>query len=140
MAANACNPRDDDHGHPVMQVDGEHDLFGDGSIVTVPTFGHVPGHRSPIVRLASGDACYFRCTLEERHLPRLVCDRTAMLDSLLLLRRRCPHLLRPRPRLLAATAPGALEIAWGLPWRWLYKGGGKTLKGRNRGNQRVRYP
>lgn len=43
MAANACDPCDDDRGHPVMQVDGEHDLFGDGSVVTVPTFGHAPG-------------------------------------------------------------------------------------------------
>ncbi len=93
MEANAYNPRDYDHGHLVMQVDGEHDLFGDGSVVTVPTFGHTPGHQSLKVRLASGDvvlaadACYFRRTLEELHLPKLVHDRTAMLDSLLLLRR-----------------------------------------------------
>ena len=34
---------DFDHGHPVKQVDGEHDLFGDGSVVCIPTYGHTPG-------------------------------------------------------------------------------------------------
>ena len=146
VAANACNPHDYDHGQLVMQIDDEHDLFGDGGVVTVPTFGHTPGHRSLKVRLASGDvvlaadACCFRRT--QLHLPQLVHDRAAMLDSLPLLRRRRPHPLQPRLRLLAATAPDAPRDRLGqsLPWRWLYKDGRKTLKGRNRGNQRVQYP
>ena len=28
---------DFDHGHKVKQVEGEHDLFGDGSVVCLPT-------------------------------------------------------------------------------------------------------
>src|SRR5204862_146069 len=34
---------DFDHGHQVKQVDGEHDLFGDGSVICIPTYGHKPG-------------------------------------------------------------------------------------------------
>ena len=76
------------HGHPVRQVDGEHDLFGDGSVVCIPTYGHTPGHQSLKVRTAkgevvlTGDACYFCRTLHERRLPRFVYDRAQMLASL----------------------------------------------------------
>lgn len=93
MEANAYNTKDYDHGHLIKQVHGEHDVFGDGSVVTIPTFGHTPGHQSLMVRLETGeivlaaDACYFRQTLEELQLPKLVHDRSQMLDSLLLLRR-----------------------------------------------------
>ncbi len=93
IQANGFNPRDYEHGHLIRQVEGEFDLFGDGTIVTIPTFGHTPGHQSLKVRLASGeiilaaDACYFKRTLEELHLPGLVYDRQSMIDSLLKLRR-----------------------------------------------------
>ena len=79
---------DFDHGHPVKQVDGEHDLFGDGSVVCIPTWGHTPGHQSLRVRtpkgevVLTGDACYFCRTLRERRLPRFVHDREQMLASL----------------------------------------------------------
>ena len=69
---------DFDHGHPVKQVEGEHDLFGDGSVVCIPTYGHTPGHQSLKVRtengeiVLTGDACYFCRTLRERRLPRFV--------------------------------------------------------------------
>jgi glyoxylase-like metal-dependent hydrolase (beta-lactamase superfamily II) len=69
-------------------VDGEHDVFGDGSVVCLPTHGHTPGHQSLRLRLNSGeivlaaDACYFCRTLRERRLPRYVPDREAMLASL----------------------------------------------------------
>ena len=81
---------DFDHGHPVKQVEGEHDLFGDGSVVTIPTYGHTPGHQSLKVRtdkgeiVLTGDSCYFCRTLRERRLPlpRFIYDREAMLASL----------------------------------------------------------
>ena len=44
IEANIFNPEDYNHGHQVRQVDGEFDLFGDGTVVTVPTHGHTPGH------------------------------------------------------------------------------------------------
>ncbi len=91
-AANGLARADWDHGHDVVLADGEYDLFGDGSVVCVPTWGHTPGHQSLRVRLASGDviltadACYLRRTLEEMLLPRIVYDAEAMRQSLLALR------------------------------------------------------
>ena len=87
-AAHGYNRADFDIGHKLVQIDGEHDLFGDGSVVCLPTIGHTPGHQSLRVRLASGevvlaaDACYFCRTLRERRLPQRVYDRQAMLASL----------------------------------------------------------
>jgi glyoxylase-like metal-dependent hydrolase (beta-lactamase superfamily II) len=88
IAANGYTPDDYDTGQPRREVDGEHDLFGDGRVVCLPTFGHTPGHQSLLVRLdggdvvLTGDACYFRETLEELRLPLVVHDRVAMLASL----------------------------------------------------------
>ena len=93
IQANAFNPNDYEHGHLVKQVEGEFDLFGDGTIVTIPTFGHTPGHQSLKVKLTSGtivlaaDACYLRKTIEDLHLPALVFDRSEMLRSLFILRK-----------------------------------------------------
>ncbi len=75
VAANGFDPKDYGHGHTVTQVDGEHDVFGDGSVVCVPTYGHTPGHQSLKVRTGNGDvvlaadACYLRRNLEEMRLP-----------------------------------------------------------------------
>ncbi len=82
------DPRDFDVGHRLRLVDGEHDVFGDGSVVCIPTPGHTPGHQSLRMRLDSGeivlaaDACYFCQTLRARRLPRHVFDRDAMMGSL----------------------------------------------------------
>ena len=82
------NPRDFDLGHKLRLIDGEHDVFGDGSVVCLPTHGHTPGHQSLKLRLDAGeivlaaDSCYFCQTLRERRLPRYVHDRAAMLASL----------------------------------------------------------
>jgi glyoxylase-like metal-dependent hydrolase (beta-lactamase superfamily II) len=92
IATNAYNPDDYDTGQPRLEVDGEHDLFGDGRVVCLPTFGHTPGHQSLLVRLDGGDvvlaadACYFRETLDELRLPLVVHDPEAMLASLRRLR------------------------------------------------------
>jgi len=79
---------DYDKGHKVKQVEGEHDVFGDGSVVCIPTYGHTPGHQSLRVRtekseiVLTGDACYFCRTLKERRLPARMFDREQMLASL----------------------------------------------------------
>lgn len=83
-----------DLGHPVTLVDGEHDLFGDGSAVLIPSYGHTPGHQSLRVRneqgdhLLVGDACYHCGVVESRRFPEHA-DQEAMnraLDALLALR------------------------------------------------------
>ena len=87
-ARHGYNPRDFDLGHKLRLVDGEHDVFGDGSVVCIPTWGHTPGHQSLRVRtdkgeiVLTGDACYFCQTLRERRLPVRVFNREQMLASL----------------------------------------------------------
>jgi N-acyl homoserine lactone hydrolase len=87
-AKSGFDPRDFDLGHKLRLVDGEHDVFGDGSVVCVPTHGHTPGHQSLKLRLESGeivlaaDSCYFCRTLRERRLPRFAYDKEAMLVAL----------------------------------------------------------
>ena len=72
---NGFAPQDYELGHELVLVDGEHDVFGDGRVVCLPTPGHTPGHQSLRVRLETGefvlasDACYLRQTLEALHLP-----------------------------------------------------------------------
>lgn len=61
------NPDDFDLGHDRQALDGEHDLFGDGSVVVVPTPGHTAGHQSLLIEgrlLLTGDACYCRLALD----------------------------------------------------------------------------
>ena len=75
-------------GQDVRTVDGEYDIFGDGSVVCIPTYGHTPGHQSLKVQTASGefvltgDACYLRRTLEQLHLPTILFDREQAIASL----------------------------------------------------------
>jgi len=76
-------------GHDVELVDGEHDLFGDGRAVCVPTHGHTPGHQSLRLKLDDGrdvvlcaDACYFKRNLDEMVLPSVVFSRQQMTESL----------------------------------------------------------
>jgi N-acyl homoserine lactone hydrolase len=82
------NPSEVNCGHPVIAPDGEYDVFGDGSVVCLPTPGHTPGHQSLRVRLdggdivLAGDACYFCRSLRERRLPRFAHDREQMYASL----------------------------------------------------------
>lgn len=89
---NGFNPADYDLGHEVVLAAGEHDVFGDGRVVCVPTYGHTPGHQSLRVRLDSGDvvltgdACYFRETLESMRLPSFAHDFDQMRQSLEVLR------------------------------------------------------
>lgn len=83
-----------DLGHAVKLVDGEHDLYGDGAVTCLPSFGHTPGHQSLRVRSEAGDhilvsdACYNCQVVESRNFPAYS-DQAAMnrsLDALLALR------------------------------------------------------
>lgn len=75
-------------GQDVQEVMGEHDVFGDGSVVCLPTYGHTPGHQSLRVRAGGqefvlcGDACYLRESLENLHTPGVIADKAAALAVL----------------------------------------------------------
>lgn len=81
-----------DLGHDVTTVDGEHDLFGDGTVTTLPTPGHTCGHQSLRVltsdgpTILAGDACYFLHTLDDEVLPPFGFDLDQQRHSLALLR------------------------------------------------------
>lgn len=86
--AEAFNRADFDLGHQVQQVDGEYDLFGDGRVVCIPTYGHTAGHQSLRVRLdhsevvLTADACYMRRTLEQMVMPPFAHNHDAMREVL----------------------------------------------------------
>lgn len=101
---------DYDTGQEVRLVDGEHDVFGDGTVVCIPTPGHTAGHQSLRVRTAereivlTGDACYFRRSLEESRLPLFGHDRDEQLRSF--------------DRLRALEAAGAQLVFGHDPAQW----------------------
>jgi len=75
-------------------IDGEHDVFGDGSVLLFPTPGHTPGHQSMQVRVsrdqafvATADACYTREHMDGELLSGRVWDPIQMIDSMRQLRR-----------------------------------------------------
>jgi N-acyl homoserine lactone hydrolase len=77
-----------DPKHPVTKLDGDHDVFGDGSVMIFATPGHTPGHQVLMVALPkfgavmlSGDAVHFRYSLEQRHVPSNNVDREQTLAS-----------------------------------------------------------
>ncbi|WP_332772271.1 N-acyl homoserine lactonase family protein [Phenylobacterium sp.] len=82
-AAAGYLKQDFDTGQRLRQVDGEHDPFGDGSVVCLPTYGHTPGHQSLRVRTADGefilcgDACYLKESLDNLHAPGVIADKAA---------------------------------------------------------------
>jgi N-acyl homoserine lactone hydrolase len=72
------NPAEFDLGHERQLLDGDHDLFGDGSVRVVPTPGHTAGHQSLLVEdriLLVGDACYTQHALDSDVLPPFGHDR-----------------------------------------------------------------
>jgi glyoxylase-like metal-dependent hydrolase (beta-lactamase superfamily II) len=87
------NPAYWDHPFDYRLVDGEHDLFGDGELVLIPTPGHTAGHQSLRVQAApdvlfvlTADACYSRTHLEQEVIPQAVWDVPTMIESFRTLR------------------------------------------------------
>ena len=68
--------------NPVVKLDGDHDVFDDGSVVILSTPGHTPGHQSLMVRLPkrgavvlSGDMVHFQENWANRRVPARNFDR-----------------------------------------------------------------
>lgn len=68
--------------HPVELLNGDKDVFGDGSVTILSTPGHTPGHQSLLVKLPktgavvlSGDAVHFRDNWDNRRVPSMNVDK-----------------------------------------------------------------
>jgi N-acyl homoserine lactone hydrolase len=75
--------------HPVTLLDGDRDIFGDGSLVILSTPGHTPGHQSLLVKLPktgevllSGDAVHFKSNWDNRRVPTPNFSKEATLLSM----------------------------------------------------------
>ena len=63
---------------PVTKLEGDHDVFGDGSVTIIATPGQTPGHQSLLVKLPktgalllSGDAVHFKENWDNRRVPEI---------------------------------------------------------------------
>jgi N-acyl homoserine lactone hydrolase len=73
----------------VNKLEGDHDVFGDGSVWVLSTPGHTPGHQSLLVKLPrtgavllSGDAVHFKDNWDARRVPDINFDKAQTSASL----------------------------------------------------------
>jgi len=78
-------------GHPknLKLIDGDLDVFGDGSVILISTPGHTPGSQSLLVHLAnsgyivlSGDVVHLEENFEKNIVPALNVDKAQSLASM----------------------------------------------------------
>ncbi len=75
--------------HKAQPIEGDKDLFGDGSLVILSTPGHTPGHQSLLVHLPktgyvvlSGDVVHFQSNWDNRRVPDFNADKAASAASM----------------------------------------------------------
>jgi glyoxylase-like metal-dependent hydrolase (beta-lactamase superfamily II) len=75
--------------HPVTLLEGDRDVFGDGTLMILSTPGHTPGHQSLLVKLRrtgeivlSGDAVHFKSNWDNRRVPALNFNKEQTLASM----------------------------------------------------------
>lgn len=73
----------------LIEGDGDHDVFGDGSVTIIQAPGHTPGHTVLLVRLPdagpvllTGDMYHLAESRERRTVPRFNVDRAQTLASM----------------------------------------------------------
>jgi glyoxylase-like metal-dependent hydrolase (beta-lactamase superfamily II) len=70
-----------------QELDGDHDLFGDGRVAAISTPGHTRGHQSLLVRLDGqtvfllADAAYLVDKMRSRSLPGILWSPDAIIAS-----------------------------------------------------------
>jgi N-acyl homoserine lactone hydrolase len=76
-------------GNTIVKLNGDRDVFGDGSVVILSTPGHTPGHQSLLVRLPkrgpvilSGDAVHLQENWVAKRVPAFNFDREQSLASM----------------------------------------------------------
>ena len=75
--------------NPMVKLNGDYDIFGDGSVLILATPGHTPGHQSLLVRLPkrgavvlSGDAAHFQDNWVNRRVPGFNFDKEQSRQSM----------------------------------------------------------
>nr|WP_246799733.1 N-acyl homoserine lactonase family protein [Bradyrhizobium sp. CCBAU 51753] len=75
--------------HPVTKLEGDRDVFGDGSVTILSTAGHTPGHQSLLVKLPhtgaivlTGDAVHFKDNWDNRRVPSMNASKDQSLSSM----------------------------------------------------------
>ena len=76
-------------GAKVEGVEGDKDLFGDGSVIMISLPGHTPGHHGLLVKLPktgtvllSGDVAHFHENLDSNGVPPFNTDRAASVAAM----------------------------------------------------------
>lgn len=75
--------------NPTVKLNGDRDVFGDGSVVILSTPGHTPGHQCLLVRLPkrgavvlSGDMVHFQENWANRRVPARNFDKQKTVQSM----------------------------------------------------------
>jgi N-acyl homoserine lactone hydrolase len=73
----------------IMILNGDHDVFGDGSVIIKPAPGHTPGHQMLLVNLKnegpvmlSGDLYHFTKNREHKRVPSFNFDKEQTLETM----------------------------------------------------------
>ena len=106
--------------NPTVKLQGDYDVFGDGSVLIVSTPGHTPGHQCLLVRLPkrgavvlSGDMVHFQDNWIHRRVPSRNFDKEESLQSMekvaALLEKEHAELWINHDKAQSATIPKAPE-------------------------------